>query len=141
MATALKYFLFFAAGTANYIRTTPSVIRSAEAATEKPAEFVRKVRREANTDRASQALKVLSATAVRDSQFRLRKASKLQGGQFENLTSLAMDYPDIRMLLLQPGQIVIIINDVMKDEAREILKISFNNSTHKQTVGYDTQVI
>ena len=116
------------------------MLRSAEVAAEKPAAYVRNAQREANTDRASQALLVPTRQQVRCAQFRQRKTGKQQSGQFENLNSIAMDYPDIRMLLMQPGQIVVIINDIMKEEASEILKIPFNTATQKQTVGYDTQV-
>ena len=114
-------------------------MRDAEAALEKLAEYVRRARRDANIDRASQALLVPTANQVRDAQKRLRKTAKNQGGQFENLLSIAVDYPDIRMLLMQPGQIVVIINEVMKEEATEILKIPFDRAQQKQTVGYYTQ--
>ena len=69
---------------------------------------------------------------VCNAQHRLRKGGKA-GGQFENLNSLALDHPDIRFLMTQPSVVVVVINPRIIEQAREILRITFETAEHKQT--------
>ena len=108
--------------------TAPEVIRLAEATADRPLHYYNKATSEVDQDEASlRLLAPRTKRQVRTAKARLRLATKA-GGQFENLNALAMDYPDIRLLTMQAGIIVVIVNPIMQEQAKEILSIDYNTA-------------
>ena len=47
---------------------------------------------------------------------------------------------ELKLLITHPDLIAVIAEDEMIKQVREILKLDYYKTQHKQTLGYDTQV-
>ena len=58
---------------------------------------------------------------------------------FNNLNRISLENEDVRFLMTVPDLVMVNITPEMLKQAREILKINYDQAEQKQLIGYDTQ--
>ena len=67
------------------------------------------------------------------------KHTRITHDSFVNLSLLDIEYSDVRLLMTVPDLVFMYICDEMLGEVKELLRLPYDSSNHKQMVGYDTQ--
>ena len=123
-----------------YFRTAPSAIRRAEVSTAPPAATYRDDPSNAKAGIHSQKFKnINNSRQARNAKYRFR--TQHEGtDEFVKLIELASEMSELKLLITHPDLIAVIAEDEMIKQVREILKLDYYKTQHKQTLGYDTQV-